>query len=65
MSAAWAQLVGKAVVNGKLTKTQGASLVRHRRHHSSGHMLLMIRLMIERHMSFTDAHATALRQVGR
>ena len=61
----WLELIGQAVKNRKLTKHQGETLVRHRRHHSSGHMLLMIRLMIEKHMSFADAHTTALRQVGK
>ncbi len=59
------ELIGKAVVNKKLTKSQGASLLRHRRHHTMGHMLFMIRLMIEQHMSFKDAHERAMKQVGR
>ncbi len=59
------ELIGRAVVNGKLTKTQASSLLRHRKHHSEGHMLFMIRLMIEKHMTFADAHSAAMKQVGR
>ena len=58
-------LVGKAVVNKKLTRAQGASLLRHRRHHTEGHLLYMFRMMIERHMSFKDAHERAMVQVGK
>ncbi len=61
----WQELIGKALTNGQLTKTQASSLLRHRKHHSSGRMLYMIRAMIERHLSFKDAHAQALLQVGR
>ena len=59
------ELIGKAVANGKLTKAQGTTLLRHRTHHTEGHMLLMMRMMIEKHMSFKDAHAYALKQVGK
>ena len=59
------ELIGKAVVNKKLTKAQGTSLLRHRKHHTQGHMLQMLRLMIEKNFSFKDAHEHALKQVGR
>ena len=59
------ELIGKAVKNKKLTKAQGATLIRHRKHHSEGHMLLMMRMMIEKHMSFKDAHEYAMKQVGK
>ena len=59
------ELIGKAVKNGKLTPAQATTLLRHRKHHSEGHMLLMMRMMIEKHMSFKDAHAYAMKQVGR
>ena len=59
------ELIGKAVKNGKLTKAQGTTLLRHRKHHTEGHMLLMMRMMIEKHMSFKDAHAYASKQVGK
>ena len=61
----WSELIGKAVINRKLTKAQGASLLRHRRNHTEGHMLYMFRMMIEKHMSFKDAHARAMQAVGR
>ncbi len=57
------ELIGKAVV--KKTKSQGASLLQHRKHHTMGHMLLMMRLMIEEHIAFKDAHERAMKQVGR
>ena len=59
------ELIGKAVKNKKLTKAQGATLIRHRKHHSEGHTLLMVRLMIEKHMTFKDAHEYAMKQVGK
>ena len=59
------ELVGKAVVNGKLTKAQASSLLRHRKHHSEGHSLLMLKLMIEKHMTFAAAHEAAMKQVGK
>ncbi len=61
----WSALIGKAVVNKKLTRQQGSSLLRHRRRHTDGHMLFMFRLMVERHMNFQDAHARAMKAVGR
>ena len=59
------ELVGKAVVNGKLTKAQASSLLRHRKHHSEGHSLFMLKLMIENHMTFAAAHEAAMKQVGK
>ena len=58
-------LIGKAVTRKQLTKAQGTSLLRHRQHHTQGHMLLMMKLMIEQHMTFSDAHKVAMRQVGK
>ena len=59
------ELIGKAVKNKKLTKAQGATLIRHRKHHSEGHSLLMLKLMIEKHMTFAAAHEAAMKQVGK
>ena len=59
------ELIGKAVRNKHLTASQGASLLRHRKHHSEGHLLYMVRLMVEKHMSFKDAHERAMKHVGR
>ncbi len=58
-------LIGKALRNGKLTKTQAASLLRHRHRHSEGHMLLMMKLMIEKRLSFAAAHQKAIQIVGK
>ena len=60
------ELVGKAVVNGKLTKAQASSLLMHRKQgHTEGHMLFMMKLMIEKHMTFSAAHEAAMKQVGK
>ena len=58
-------LIGQAVTRKQLTKAQGSSLLRHRTHHTQGHLLFMMKLMIEKHLSFADAHKAAMRQVGR
>lgn len=60
-----AELIGKAVTNKVITRSQGAALLRHRKHHTEGHMLLMIRLMSTKHMTFKDAHEHAVKAVGR
>ena len=44
----WVTLIGNAVRLKKMTRTQANSLLRHRRHHTEGHMLAMIRLMVEK-----------------
>ena len=59
------ELIGQAVTRKQLTKAQGSSLLRHRQHHTQGHMLLMMKFMIEQHMTFSDAHKVAMRQVGK
>ena len=59
------ELIGKAVRNKQLTASQGASLLRHRKHYTEGHLLYMVRLMIEKHLSFKDAHERAMKHVGR
>ena len=58
-------LIGQAVTRKQLTKAQASSLLRHRQHHTQGHMLLMMKLMIEQHLTFSDAHKAAMRQVGK
>ena len=59
------ELIGQAVTRKQLTKAQGSSLLRHRTHHTEGHLLMMMKLMIEKHMTFAAAHKEAMRQVGR
>ena len=61
----WAVLIGNAVRLKKITRAQANSLLRHRRHHTEGHMLVMIRLMVEQGMTFKDAHARAMAKMGR
>ena len=60
-----AELIGKAVTNKQITRSQGAALLRHRRHHTEGHLLLMLRVMHDKHMSFKDAHEYAMKHVGK
>ena len=59
------ELIGKAVTNKKLTRPQATALLRHQKHHTEGHMLYMMRMMIEQHLSFKDAHERAMKQVGK
>ena len=59
------ELIGRAVTRKQLTEAQGSSLLRHRKHHTEGHMLFMMRLMIEKHLSFAEAHKAARTAVGR
>ena len=59
------EMIGQAVTRKQLTKAQGSSLLRHRQHHTEGHMLFMMKLMIEKHLSFKDAHERAKAVVGR
>ena len=60
-----AELIKKAVINKLLTKAQANALLRHKKHHSEGHMLFMMKLMIEKHLTFGEAHARAQKAVGR
>ena len=59
------ELIGKLITQKKLTRTQGSSLLRHRKHHTEGHLLFMIKLMVEKHHTFKEAHEIAMRQVGK
>ena len=65
MRTALVELIGRAVTNKVITRSQGAALLRHRKHHTEGHMLMMIRLMSSKHMSFKDAHEHAMKHVGK
>ena len=49
MKTAIRELIGKAVTNKKLTMAQGTTLIRHRKHHTEGHVL----------------HEHAMKQVGK
>ena len=60
-----AELIKKAVVNKQLTRAQANALLRHKGHHSEGHMLFMMKLMIEKHLTFGEAHQRAMTAVGR
>ena len=58
-------LVTKALKNKLITRPQANAMLRHARHHTEGHLLFMLRLMIEKHMTYSDAHKAAMRQVGK
>ena len=59
------ELIGQAVTRKQLTKAQASSLLRHRQHHTQGHLLFMMKLMIEKHLTFAEAHARAMKAVGK
>ena len=60
-----AELIKKAVVNKQITKPQENAMLRHKKHHSEGHLLFMLKLMIEKHLTFKEAHQRAQAAVGR
>ena len=65
MHASITELIKKAVVNKQITKPQGNAMLRHKKHHSEGHLLFMLKLMIEKHLTFKEAHQRAQAAVGR
>ena len=60
-----ADLIKKAVVNKQLTRPQANVLLRHKKHHTEGHLLFMMKLMIEKHLTFGEAHTRAMKAVGQ
>ena len=60
-----AELVGNAVRLRQITKAQANALLRHRKHHTEGHMLHMLQLMATKHLTFKEAHERAMKAVGR
>ena len=60
-----AELIGNAVRLRQITKAQANALLRHRKHHTEGHLLHMLQLMVTKHLSFKEAHESALRAVGK
>ena len=59
------ELIVKAQKNQQITKPQANALLRHCKHHSEGHILFMLKHMIEKHLTFAEAHARAMKAVGR
>ena len=59
------ELITKALKNKVITRPQANALLRHAKHHSEGHMLMMIKLMAEKHLTFEEAHARAQKAVGK
>ena len=60
-----AELIGNAVRLRQITKAQANALLRHRKHHTEGHMLYMLQLMALKHLSFKEAHERSMKAVGR
>ena len=60
-----AELVGNAVRLRQITKAQANALLRHRKHHTEGHMVHMIHLMTTKHFSFKEAHERTMKAVGK
>ena len=60
-----AELIKKAVTNKQITRAQANALLRHKSHHSEGHMLFMLKHMIEKHLTFGEAHQRAMKAVGK
>jgi len=58
------ELVLLALKNKQITRPQANALLRHR-HNSEGHRLHMLKGMVEKHLSFEEAHARALKAVGK
>ena len=60
-----AELISNAVRLRQITKAQANALLRHRKHHTEGHMLHMLQLMATKHLSFKEAHERAMKAVGK
>ena len=58
------ELIVKALKNKQITKPQANALLRHAKHHSEGHLLWMLKAMIEKSLTFAEAHARAMKAVG-
>ena len=59
------ELIQKAFKNKQLTRPQAQALTRHAGKSTEGHLLFMMKLMIEKHLTFQEAHQRALIAVGR
>ena len=59
------ELIKKAVTNKQITRAQANALLRHKSHHSEGHMLFMLKHMVEKHLTFGEAHQRAMKAVGK
>ena len=59
------ELILKALKNRVITRPQANALLRHAKKHSEGHMLFMLRVIAEKHLTFEEAHARAMKAVGK
>ena len=59
------ELITKALKNKVITRPQANALLRHAKHHSEGHLLFMLKLMADKHLTFQEPHARAMKAVGR
>ena len=63
-SAPFPELVKKALANKQITKAQANAFMRHKSHHSEGHLLFMLKAVIDNHLTFGEAHKRAMAAVG-
>ncbi len=59
------QYVLAAFRHGLITQPQMSLLRKHARHHTRGHMFVMLRLMVSDRKDFTQAHREAMQMVGK
>ena len=59
------ELAGKALTNNQLARPQAQALLRHAKHHTEGHLLFKMKMMIEKHLTFKEAHERAMKAMGR
>ena len=61
------ELILKALKNKVITRPQANALLRHAKggKHSEGHILFMLKLMADKHLTFEEAHTRAMKAVGR
>ncbi len=52
------------MLNKQLTKPQSQALLRHMKHHTEGHMLLMVKLVVDKHLTLAEAHPRAMAADG-
>ena len=59
------ELILLALKNKQITRPQANALLRHAKHHTEGHRLFMLKAIVEKHLTLEEAHARALKAVGK
>ena len=60
-----AELIGNVVKLKQVTKAQASALLRHRKHHTEGHLVHMLHLIATKNFSFKEAHERTMKAVGK